>query len=78
MTIITDNIRAGTNNGMTSTINAYYTIPGGVIPLLGDPSDTVIAQTGSDIGWDSLTNTFYMAKCVAGGSTWIELAEVAG
>lgn len=70
MTIITNNVLIGAMDGGGNGAGSGF-VPGGVTNIaLGDPSDVVISQTGSDIIWDSANATYYMATGGIGGSSW--------
>ena len=76
MTIITNNVLVGTMDGAGRGTGSGF-IPGGVTNIaIGDPSDVCVAQTGSDIIWDSANATYYMALAGVGGSTWVSLGSV--
>ncbi len=76
MTIVTNNIMQGPMDGGAGGTGSGF-IPGGVNNIaIGDPSDVAVAQTGSDLIWDSANSQYYMALTTAGGSTWIKLGSV--
>ena len=76
MTIITNNVLIGAMAGARGGVGSGF-VPGGVTNISkGDPSDVVIAQTGSDILWDSANATYYMALGGVGGSTWVTLGSI--
>lgn len=75
MTVITDNVRLGAVKGLGRGTGSGF-VPPGLNVGVGDPSDVVTAQTGSDIFFDSANDQYYMALG-ANGSTWIKLGSTA-
>lgn len=77
MTVVTNNIMQGPMDGSAGGTGSGF-IPGGVKNIaIGDPSDVAVAQTGSDIIWDSANAQYYMALASTGGSTWVKLGSIA-
>ena len=72
MTVITDNVRTG---AVVGTGQALFN-PSKLIVLVGDPSDVVTGNVGSDIAWDKENGQAYMCR-PTGGSTWIKLGSIA-
>ena len=76
MTIVTNNIMQGTMDGSAGGTGSGF-IPGGVTNIaIGNPSGVAVAQTGSDLIWDSANAEYHMAIAGVGGSTWIKLGSV--
>ena len=71
---ITDNVRLGTVDGLGRGTGSGF-VPTAVLNGVGDPSDIVTAQLGSDIFYDSANAELYMGLA-AGGSTWVKLGSV--
>lgn len=74
MTVITNNILPGAVDGVGRGTGSGF-VPAGLNVGVGDPSDVLTAQTGSDIFWDSTNEKYYMALG-QGGSTWVSLGSV--
>jgi hypothetical protein len=75
MTVITDNVRLGMVDGMGNGTGSGA-VPTSIMNGVGNPSDVVTAQLGSDIFYDSANAQYYMGLGV-GGSTWVKLGSVA-
>ena len=77
MTIVTNNVHQGLMDGVGNGTGSGF-VPAGVMNVgVDDPSDVVVAQTGSDVFFDAANDQYYMALCSAGGSTWIKLGSSA-
>lgn len=76
MAVITDNVRTGTVKGLAKGVGTVGNVTATPAYLngVGDPSDIVTAQTGSDIFYDATNAEYYMALGV-GGSEWIRLVS---
>ena len=76
MTVVTNNVIQGAIDGVAKGTGSGF-IPAGVSNIgIGNPSDVITAQTGSDIFYDSANAQFYMAEAVT-GSSWVKLGSVA-
>jgi len=75
MTSITDNVRLGTVDGMARGTGSGL-VPTAVLTGVGDPSDVVTCQVGSDLFADTANGELYMGLA-ATGSTWVRLGSVA-
>ena len=70
MTIVTNNMTKGCIDGMGNGPGSGF-IPAGITTVgQGNPDEVVIAQTGSDIFWDSANGEFYIEESGIGGSEW--------
>ena len=57
MTINTNNVLVGTMDGAGNGTGSGF-VPGGVSNIaIGNPSGVCVAQTGSDLIWDSATGS---------------------
>ncbi len=71
MTIVTNNMTNGTQDGMGNGPGSAF-IPAGVTTVTqGNPDNILTAQTGSDIVYDAANGEFYIEDGIGiGGSAW--------
>ena len=70
MTIVTNNMTNGTQDGMGNGLGSGW-IPAGITVTQGNPDNILTAQTGSDIVYDAANGEFYIEDGVGiGGSEW--------
>lgn len=74
MTVITDNVRLGLNDGLAHGPGSAQPM-GAILNGVGDPTDVVTAQTGSQLFVDGANQEVYMAS-LTGGSSWYRLGSL--